>query len=291
MPVPLPDAGDGPIVQVSDPHFGTERAPVVDALVDWIRARRPSLLVLSGDLTQRARRAQFDAARAFVDRTGVCCVLAIPGNHDVPLHDFATRLVDPYRGWRRVFGDEPEPVRESERWLAIGVRTTRRWRHVDGEVSAAQVERVAARLAATRDARLRIVVTHQPALTLRPEDAADRLHGADDALRRWAAAGVDLVLGGHIHLPYVAAAHERVEGLARKLWVVQAGTAVSHRVRHEAGNSVNLLRPGRDAEGGRRCVVERWDCVEPGRAFERVRRVELPLDAVPAQSAGRVIGR
>lgn len=266
------------IVQISDPHFGTERAPVVDALVDWVRALRPSLLVLSGDLTQRARRAQFDAARAFVDRMGVPALLAVPGNHDLPLFDLASRLLDPYVGWRRVFGADLEPVVASPRWLAIGVLTTRRWRHVDGAVSAVQAARVAARLEAADDAQLRIVVTHQPALTLRPEDAVDRLHGADAALRRWSAAGADLVLGGHIHLPYIAAAHEHVDGLARRMWIVQAGTAVSHRTRREAGNSVNLLRIPASAGRARGCVVERWDCVDPRRGFERVSAMAPAID-------------
>ena len=70
------------ILQVSDPHFGTERPPVVEALVALTHELAPDLLVLSGDITQRARRAQFETARVFVSRLNVPRVLAIPGNHD-----------------------------------------------------------------------------------------------------------------------------------------------------------------------------------------------------------------
>ena len=72
------------VLQISDPHFGTEQAPVVEALAALADQQQPDLVVLSGDITQRARPAQFAAARAFVDRLGVP-VLAIPGNHDIPL--------------------------------------------------------------------------------------------------------------------------------------------------------------------------------------------------------------
>ena len=73
------------ILQVSDPHFGTERRPVVEALVQLASKLKPKVLLLTGDITQRATRQQFSSARAFVERLGVPIVLAIPGNHDIPL--------------------------------------------------------------------------------------------------------------------------------------------------------------------------------------------------------------
>ena len=269
------------VVQLSDPHFGTERPEVVDALVGWVRERAPTLLVLSGDVTQRARPSQFAAARAFVDALGVPSVLAIPGNHDIPLFDVATRLLRPYARFARAFGPDLEPVHDSDGLLAIAVRTTRRTLHVDGTVSVAQVERVADRLAAARPGQLRLVVTHQPVTTIRPQDGIDRLRGAEHAVRRWAQAGADLVLGGHIHLPYVAPLHGRVDGVSRRVWAVQAGTAVSARVRHEADNSVNLIRWTRTA-APRACTVERWDWAAAERAFRCVASDALALDDAPA---------
>jgi hypothetical protein len=80
-------------------------------------------------------------------------------------------------------------------------------------------------------------------------------------------------MGGHIHLPYVA----RLSGLARPMWAVQAGTAVSWRVREDVPNSVNLLRGGRDAPSGL-CLIERWDCKATGPAFVRASVVEVKPD-------------
>lgn len=260
------------LVQISDPHFGTESAPVVEALVRLVHAKAPELVVISGDLTQRARRSQFRAAREFVDRLDAPAALVVPGNHDIALFNLAARLLRPYANLRRAFGRELEPCHDSEALLVVGVNTTRRYLHQRGAVSARQIERVAHRLAAARAEQLRVVVTHQPVHVTSGEPRANLLRGHERALQRWAAAGADLILGGHGHLPFVQPLHEHHAGLVRRVWAVQAGTAVSSRLRHDATNSVNLVR----SLGGRRCAVERWDY--DGAEFAAAGRVELELD-------------
>lgn len=249
------------LLQISDSHFGTEQPPVVEALVTLARQQRPDLLVLSGDITQRARPAQFRAARAFTDRLGAP-LLAVPGNHDIPLFDLWARLRRPYARYIAAFGDDLEPVHRSPDLMVVCVNTTRAWRHKHGEISGLQVERVARLLEGAQVEQLRVVVVHQPVAVTRAEDVRNRLRGHAAALQCWAAAGADLVMGGHIHLPYVMA----LQGLARPLWAVQAGTAVSSRVRKGVPNSVNLLRWGEDSAPGC-CRIEQWDFSPDGRAF------------------------
>jgi 3',5'-cyclic AMP phosphodiesterase CpdA len=251
------------LLQISDPHFGTEQPPVVEALAALARQQRPDLLVLSGDITQRARPAQFRAARAFMDRLGAP-MLAVPGNHDLPLFDLWARLRHPYARHIAAFGSELEPVHCSPDLMVVCVNTTRAWRHKHGEVSELQIDRVARTLAGAEAAQLRVVVVHQPVAVTRAEDAPNRLRGHAAALQRWAAVGADLVMGGHIHLPYVMALH----GLARPIWAVQAGTAVSSRVRKGVPNSVNLLRWGAASSPGC-CLIEQWDFSAAKQTFVR----------------------
>jgi 3',5'-cyclic AMP phosphodiesterase CpdA len=249
------------LLHISDTHFGTEEPPVVAALQAFVRDQRPDAVVLSGDITQRARSAQFAAARRFCDSLGVQHWLTLPGNHDIPLYNVAARLFSPYGSYKACFGDALEPELEFGDLLVIGVNTTRPERHKDGEVSDAQIERVVKRLHAAARGQLRVVVTHQPACVMRPEDEKDRLHGGERAVQAWARAGADLVLGGHIHLPYVSDLCARVDkGTPRPLYCIQAGTALSHRVRHGTPNSVNVIRWEPPANGdARKVCVERWD--------------------------------
>ena len=284
------------LLQISDTHFGTEQPQVAEALVTLAGQQRPDVVVLWGDITQRARPAQFRAAKAFVDRLAAP-VLAIPGNHDIALFDLWARLTRPYARYTAVFGAELEPVYSSPDLLIVGVNTTRAWRHKNGEVSAAQIDRVAKLLTAASPQQLRVVVVHQPVAVTQARDRPNLLRGHGEAQRVWSAAGADLVMGGHIHLPYTLALH----GLARRLWVVQAGTAVSSRTRPEAPNSVNLVRWGQasgageaqtqtqtptqnGSDAGDCCHIERWDFA--GRDLGFVRAAVTPVQPQRVRSHG-----
>lgn len=280
------------LLQVSDVHFGTERDGAVDALLALHAALAPDVVVLSGDLTQRATARQFEAARAFADAmalagpTGGSTVLALAGNHDVPLWAFWTRLLAPYRRYRRRFGSEQGFVHEDDALVLVGLNSTRHLRHKDGEVSENQVEAVAATFEALpADGRVRAVVMHHPVHGVRPQDEANLVHGGEAAVRRWSAAGVDLVLGGHVHLPYAAPLSVRYDRLATPVWCVQAGTALSRRTRGGVPNSVNLVAAG----PARTCRLERWDFEAGAREFTLHSAETLELDErVPALATAGV---
>lgn len=272
------------LLQISDTHFGTEQPPVVEALVALATQQRPEIVVLSGDITQRARPTQFRTAKAFVDRLGAP-VLAIPGNHDIPLFDLWTRVTRPYAHYAAVFGADLGPVHSSPDFLVLGVNTTRAWRHKNGEVSAVQIDHVARRLSAASREQLRIVVVHQPAAVTEACDQPDLLRGHRAALRAWSDAGADLVLGGHIHKPYTLAQ----QGLGGRLGVVQAGTALSSRTPPGVPNSVNILRWGKAtiasgadaqpaADVGAYCQIEQWDFARHDQAFVRTAVTSLQLE-------------
>jgi hypothetical protein len=190
------------------------------------------------------------------------------------LFDPFARAFFPYQNYARAFGAELEPSFETEDLLVLGVKTTRRHRHKHGEVSAAQIERVAIRLQSARPEQLRVVVTHQPVLAIRARDESNLLRGSERAVPRWCRAGVELFLGGHIHLPYLRPLSERFGALPRKAWVAQAGTSVSHRTREGIPNSVNLLQRAEGAGWS----VERWDFHAARRAFERVEVLSIAPD-------------
>ena len=72
------------IAHLSDIHFGAHDPRIVDAATAWLEERRPDLVIISGDLTQRARVEQFRAASAWLNRLRAAGLklLVIPGNHD-----------------------------------------------------------------------------------------------------------------------------------------------------------------------------------------------------------------
>ena len=152
------------------------------------------------------------------------------------------RALNPYGNYKRALGAVLEPVFENPGLLAIGVNTTRPRRRKDGEISEAQIARVAQRLRQARPGQLRVVVAHHPVRAKVESDVHNLLFGRERALAAWTQAGVDLILGGHIHLPYVMPilADRPTAG-----WVAQAGTTCSWRVRGNQFGEPHRPRRGR----------------------------------------------
>lgn len=254
------------LLQISDTHFGTERPEVVAAVCELSRAQKPELVILSGDITQRARRVQFAAARNFTDQLNAP-LLSVPGNHDLPLFNVFARVSHPYRNYRRYFGNELEPEFETDQLLVIGVNSTRPERHKNGELTDKQIERVTRRLRQADREQLRVVVQHHPVRAVEESDTENLMIGREKAIPAWVDAGIDLVLAGHIHLPYVLPLYGDKGEDGRQAWTVQAGTAVSERVRGNIPNSVNLISYQYD-QGKPRCWIERWDYNADSKSFE-----------------------
>lgn len=251
------------IAHISDPHFGTVVPAVREALLHDLHESPPELILLTGDITQRARRGQFREAAAFLEALPAVPRLCLPGNHDIPLFDVFTRALNPYRNYRRYIAADLAPSFVDERVAVLCVDATRRTRHTDGVLDEAQIEAVAQRLARVK-APFRLVATHQPLAAKVESDDHNVIHGARAALDRWIAAGADLFLGGHIHLPYCV---EVRTGDRRDASVLlQAGTSLSHRIRDGIPNSYNRVTLRRES-GERSLHIERRDFDAATRRF------------------------
>ena len=260
------------ILHLSDLHFGTEDPAVTEALLQLGDDLRPDLYLLSGDITQRARRKQFAAAGDFVRQLDAP-LLAVPGNHDLPLFNLPARLLNPYGNYRQVFGEQLEPTLSTDRLLVVSVNTTRPSRHKDGEVSALQIQRVAQRLRQASAAQLCVVMLHHPVRAVEESDVTNLLIGREQAVPAWVDAGMDLLLAGHIHLPYQVAL--RGTDAQRRAWAIQAGTGISRRVRGAIPNSVNLLEYQPSEQ--RSCRITRWDYAQTQQRFIAIESAEREL--------------
>lgn len=227
------------IVQVSDTHFGTEVPEVVTAIKTSISILKPDIIMLSGDITQRARPSQFAAAKVFMDSLPAPTKLAIPGNHDIPLYNFFLRFAAPYRNYQKVFGSR-ERV-----WKRAGINllcydATHPLRHTRGKVKPEHTHQLLAQIDPDHEDYI-FACAHQPLVTAWEKDKHETLIGRDETAQLWSEKQIDLAMSGHVHVPLVTTTREMFPHLPRHFILCGAGTAVSHRVRPGAPNSFNVI--------------------------------------------------
>jgi 3',5'-cyclic AMP phosphodiesterase CpdA len=262
------------IAHICDLHFGREDPAIVGALKADLQTARPDLVAVSGDLTQRARRREFAAARDFLSGLGTV-VVAVPGNHDIPLFDLARRVFQPLERYRRYIQAETDPFYLDGEMAVLGLNTARRALSGDGRLSRLQIELLVERLSPVPGGVAKIVITHHPFLPARSRPFQAPVGRGPEGLQAAEAAGVDLLLTGHLHRGFTDDVRRHHAALRRGMVVVQAGTTVSRRLRGEP-NSYNVIRidPPR-----LECTVRSWD----GRQF----RPERPTRYVKADDGWR----
>jgi len=221
------------LAHISDLHFGRVDDVALDALRQRLRSLAPHLVVVSGDLTQRAKPEQFRQARDYLETLGGPR-LVVPGNHDVPLYNPFMRFFRPLARYRRYISADPEPAFMDGEIAVVGVNSARSFVFKGGRIHERQLERVRKIFAGLGDAVTKILVAHHPF----EEHLLD--------------CGADVVLAGHLHASNIAGV---------STLILQAGTATSSRTRSEP-NSFNFLHVQRGE-----IQVERYAL--RGKAFER----------------------
>jgi 3',5'-cyclic AMP phosphodiesterase CpdA len=227
------------LVHLSDLHFGRVDESLVLPLLTLVRQLSPDLVAISGDLTQRARAAEFKQARRFLDLLPTPRIV-VPGNHDVPLYNVFSRFLRPLSRYRRFITHDLEPAYIDDEIAVLGINTARALTIKNGQINHAQVDYLRERFCELPKHIVKVVVTHHPFdMPDAVEDSA-LVGRAAMALDMFAACGVDLLLSGHNHKSSAGSADHRALAGYRAL-VVQAGTTTSTRARGEA-NSFNVIK-------------------------------------------------
>ena len=185
------------VVHVSDLHVGKRESPeIAEPLARLIDRESPELIVASGDLTHRGRADQQERAATFLRGLGRP-VLAVPGNHDIA-HTVPARFVHSFSAFTSVWGTTA-PTFDSERLSVVGLNSVRPWRHQSGGLRPVRIAHLEASLEGAPAGALRVAVLHHqlanPPWRTRKAPLARR----DVQVDRFAAAGVELVLSGHVH--------------------------------------------------------------------------------------------
>ena len=233
------------VVHISDLHFGRTDEQVVAALLREMRELMPDVLVVSGDLTQRARSRQFQEARQFLDALDRPTIV-VPGNHDVPLENLFDRFFRPFAKYQKYITEDLSPIFHDEELAIIGINTARSFTRASGRINDSQIEDARQFFCSVDPNVVKIVVTHHPFDI--PESLKDKylVRRSAQAIAALATCQADLYLAGHSHVPFAVLSERRYTVAHHTALIVQAGTSLSTRTR-AMPNSFNLIHIYRPA--------------------------------------------
>jgi 3',5'-cyclic AMP phosphodiesterase CpdA len=229
------------ILHASDVHFGKADPDIVERFLQEIEARKPDLVVLSGDFTQVGSEAEFEQAAHFIERI-TAPVFTIPGNHDVPRFNLYQRFFDPMRRYREFISPIEDTVYEDDDIHVVGINTARpivpHWNWANGMVSQDQIQFVWNQFRYAHESKVRIFVCHHPLMNVESVPIDTIVWGSTDLLHILEEQHVDLVLTGHVHHASIL---PREEGLPPGPVMIGSASATSTRLR-EQKNGYNLIR-------------------------------------------------
>lgn len=239
------------ILQISDLHFGPPFEPeVAEAVLRAVPELQPDAVVVSGDLTQRAKRQQFLEARHYFDRFAPIPLLVIPGNHDVPLYRVFERLTRPHALYREIICDDLNPVLEVGNVVLVGLDSTAPRRSIsNGIIYRDQLAHVERTLTQVPEDKVRIVVAHHHFAPGHDRVIDISMPKTRRAIDCFVDHRVEMILGGHLHRAYIGNSLDFYPSTRdRGLIIVQCGTTTSSRGkgRERDENTFNVIDVGPD---------------------------------------------
>lgn len=223
------------IAQMSDLHCGDVRFDkrLMSNCIETINAETPDLVVVAGDLTAMGYRDEFEEAKAYIDLIQCPRKTVIAGNHDC-------RNVG-YLHFEELFGPRKSTL--------TFVHSGESGRHLGDEVKVVAVDSNKADLDEgevgrhnyffieeefSADAAFKVFVLHHHLVHI-PGTGRERniVWDSGDVLQVLRDCKVDLVIGGHKHVPYVWP--------LACMYLVCSGTAATWRTRGRIPPSFNLI--------------------------------------------------
>ncbi|MEX0747766.1 MAG: metallophosphoesterase [Rhodothermales bacterium] len=230
------------IAHLSDLHFGKIAHPgIVDALIEELNGLNPDVVAISGDLTQRAREMEYQAASSMLEAIEPPTIV-VPGNHDVyPWWSPLARLLRPLARYRRYISGDASPKLMFDNLAVLGINSAHGRTVKGGRIGTSERQAILDFFGDLPKRTFKVLVVHHHLTQIQALGPHDVARKARKTIERAAEVGVDLVLCGHLHISHI----EPIEIVPaeHRLIIASAGTATSSRGRrkHRRINFYNLI--------------------------------------------------
>ena len=212
------------IAHISDLHLtGSNFVPEWgENALDILKSIKPELALITGDLTDEGYAHEYDIAKEYVDRIEVKNKIVIPGNHDSRNAGHGI--------FEELFGTR-FPSYEQDRLVILGLDSTEPDID-DGHVGRENYDMIKEKF--SEKGMMKVLALHHHLVAI-PGTGRERNIAVDagQVLRLCNELGVDFVLSGHKHLPWVW----KIE----RFYLITAGTATSRRLKGKSYPSFNVM--------------------------------------------------
>jgi len=196
----------GRLFHFSDIHFGRENKAAVQAALEHAHDNARDLVLITGDVTQKGYPVEFEAAARWIKAMPEP-VFVTTGNHDVPYWDPIARIFYPWKRFEHYVGHPAVDHQFDAPGLSVrGVNTARGWQMranwSKGVIDLEQTRRAATALSNAPAGALKILACHHPLIEMIGAPMSGEVKRGREAAKIFADCGVDLVMTGHVHVPF-----------------------------------------------------------------------------------------
>ena len=218
------------IIHLSDLHFGKIHPETLEHLDNFLikRNNEIKIAIVTGDLTQRARKSEFIAATKFIKSLNHP-LFVVPGNHDVPLYNLWLRFLTPYKKFLKYLGPYSQNYYEDDDIAVFGLWTVNNFAATTGRLRKRDLLQIEEKFQNVPDGKLKIIACHHPLLSIQHPRIKNDIKRITD-----------------LHPHFILWGHEHQSGIIHMIQdqvfpiIMASGTTTSSRVRNEA-NSFNYI--------------------------------------------------
>jgi len=218
-------------LHLSDLHWGRKFSPKFSYnLLEFVKKEKFDYLLITGDLTQRAKKREFLAVKRYLDSFQVPYI-AVPGNHDVPLYPIHLRFFSPFYRYKKYFSNVLEPEIITKKVCVFGLSSAHNFTSSEGRIKRKQIKNLKLKLLKTSPSQIIIILIHHPIIYADPTDRDRTVWGATNLIDLFGEYPPDLVLSGHYHNRFFYNLNDFYPKLKKNIYLFFSSTSTTERGR------------------------------------------------------------
>ncbi len=223
-------------LHLSDLHWGRKFSPsFAYTLREFIKREAFKFILISGDLTQRAKKREFLAVKRYLNSLEVP-YLSVPGNHDIPLYPIHFRFLAPFYKYKKYFSRDLEPEIIDKKFCFFGISTAHSFTGSEGRIKIKQIKKLKIKFLRTSPSQFIFLIMHHPLICSDPLNRDRTIWGSSSLIDLFMEVSPDIILSGHFHNRFFYNLRDFYPKLPKDIYLFFASKSTTERGRKKEIN-------------------------------------------------------